>query len=486
MARLANRLPSEQLLAALAISVLCVMVGALAGVAPTLAIAASLGIVFVFVALWNLTAGVSAFAVVIFLEALLRGGGLVSSIKLIGALLVLAWLAQVATANRAEMNLFWRSHPKATYLMLAFVAWVALGAVWADDPSGALTDASRFLLLFALFAIIFTAARRRVDVGWLMAAYLAGITATALYGLVARPELSRNVDRVASAVGNPNELAAVMVAGLALATGVALALKRSPLRLPAAILAVLTLSTLVLTGSRGGTIAMVLSLLAAVVVAGRWRPQVMAIAALVLVSGVGFFFTLAPETIQDRLLTATPGELDASSEARGTIWRVGWAMATDNAVKGVGSDNYNENSPEYLFEVSGVRRSDQIIDENKTMHNMYLQAFAELGVIGLVMFLALLVFGLSTAWRAVQAFRRNGDERMEIICRALIVAMVGVMVAGFFSSHQFGKWFWFLFAFGPILLELARRESGGEEPAEVEDRMRATGVAHPRELPAPS
>ena len=250
--------------------------------------------------------------------------------------------------------------------------------------------------------------------------------------------------------------------------------------------AVLALSTLILTGSRGGTLAMIVAVIAAVAFAGRWRPQVFVIAALLLVTAVGFFFTITPQYVQDRLMTATPGELDADSEARGTIWAVGWQMAKDHPWTGVGSDNYNEVSPDYLLTTPGIQRSDQIIDEAKTIHNMYLQAFAELGVPGLILFLALLGFGLNCTWQAIQAFMRNGDQRMEIISRALLVAMIGVMAAGFFSSHQFGKWFWFLFAFGPVLLALARRENVDEEPAAAKPQRPELAALPPRSLPTPS
>ena len=480
------RQPSDQLLLGISITVLCALLGAVAGMAPALAIIASLAVIFVFVSIWNLTAGVSFFAIIIFLESLVRGS-VDSGIKLAGLLLAFSWLAKIAIENHSRLNLLWRSHPHVTYLMLAFVAWVAIGAVWAENPADALTDASRFLLNFTLFAIIFTAARQRVEVGWLLAMFLVGVAVTAIYGLVVHPvEDPRKADRVMSAVGNPNELAAVLVAGLAMAAGAALAMKGSFLRVLAAMSVVLTLSTLILTGSRGGTIAMIVALVAAIVFAGRWRPQVFAIAALVLVSGVGFFFTLTPQVIQDRLLTATPGELDASSEARGTIWAVGWEMAKDNLAKGVGSDNYNEVSPDYLFLTGDLQRSDQIIDDSKTIHNMYLQGLAELGVFGLAMFLAILGFGLSCTWQAIQTFMRNGDVRMEIISRSLLVAMVGVMVAGFFSSHQFGKWFWFLFALGPVLLALARRESGEGNPPALEPEARPLRAALPaRSAPRP-
>lgn len=456
------QLSPDRLFVGVALSVLCLALGGLAGIDPGLAIMASFALAFIFIAFANLTAGVGLFALIIFLEALIRNGGLVSFIKLAGLLLAVSWLVRLATENRSRISFLFASHPQASYLLLALVAWVGLSAIWAEASGDALTEASRYLLNFTLFAIIYTAARRKREFGWLFAAFVVGAATTALYGLLVRPvDDPGYVDRVASTVGNPNELAAVLVAGLALTMGAVFAFRGSALRGPAVLVAAITLLTLVLTGSRGGMIALAVALLAATVFAGRWRVAVIALVTALVVAVAGYVVFFAPAPIQERLLSATPGELQASDEARGTIWQVALRVASDHLVVGVGAGNFNDVSTEYVLDTPGASRSDQIIDGAKNVHNMYLQTLTETGIIGLILFLGIFGFVLRTCWQAIVLFARSGDVRMEILARATLVAMISVMAAGFFSSHQFGKWLWFLFAFGPVLLALARSEEPG-------------------------
>lgn len=449
-----------------ALAIVCGAIGLLAGIEPALAIMASLGLAFAFVAFVNLPAGVGLFALIVLMEALVRTGSLLSLIKLAGLVLAISWLAQVAVANRERAKLLFDEHPHLAYLLALFVVWVGIGLVWAENQPDVLTDASRYALNFALIAIIFTAAAGRREFRWLLGAFIVGIAITALYGLIVRPVTDpRKVARLASAVGNPNELAAVLLAGEVLALGAFFALKGYVVRFPLLAIATVCLVAQILTGSRGAIIALAVTLLTAIVFAGRWRLVVTGLTTLILTGAVTYTIAFAPESIQERLVSVTPGELRASDEPRGTIWQVGLRVGEDNVLTGVGGGNFNDVSSRYLLGTTGATRSEQVVDELKTPHNMYLQTFAEQGLPGLLMFLGIIGLLAGSALAAARRFAAIGDQRMEIISRAVFVASIGVLVAGFFSAHQFAKWLWFLLAFGPVLLTLAR-SAGAEEASE--------------------
>jgi O-antigen ligase len=91
------------------------------------------------------------------------------------------------------------------------------------------------------------------------------------------------------------------------------------------------------------------------------------------------------------------------------------------------------------------------------VHNAYLEALTDLGVPGLVIFVAVLAAALSTGVRAAWSFERLGDIQMELIARAVVLALVGVLVAEVFVSSQYSKYLWLLIATCPVLLALARR-----------------------------
>src|SRR3954453_10080675 len=99
---------------------MALLVGALAGLKPPLAIALVLGLIFVTVTLSNLTAGVCIFAVLSFLDTILPGGGTLSAPKLLGLMLVLSWLALVTAGERENRERIF-SHPAFLFVLMLFV-----------------------------------------------------------------------------------------------------------------------------------------------------------------------------------------------------------------------------------------------------------------------------------------------------------------------------------------------------------------------------
>ncbi len=430
--------------------------GGLAGINPQLAIGATLGIAFILVAFGSLAAGLTAFTFISFLEFALPAGA-ASLTKGAGLLLALAWLARVAT-NRGDERIYMRDYPGATYLLLAFLGWGALSVSWSETTSGTLTDLSRYLLNFSLLVITYTAIHKREQVIALLLAWIAGTAFTAAYGLVSNPTSTADA-RLESTVGNANVLATILVAGMVLAIAIALVSKRSPLlRLAATGTAALAMFSFVFTGSRSGVLALGAAVVAAVLFAGpRYRMQALGGAIVLGITALVFFAAFAPTEIKDRIAQTVPGQVP-DTEGRSTIWQVGWRMAKDNPVRGVGLGSFQTSSIHYVLEPGTLERADQIIDTPKVAHNIYLQALAELGVIGLGMFCAILFFPVWCALRAARNFLASGDQRMEIIARALAVALVSFLVADFFASEQFNKLLWLLLALGPVLLSISVRE----------------------------
>ena len=133
-------------------------------------------------------------------------------------------------------------------------------------------------------------------------------------------------------------------------------------------------------------------------------------------------------------------------------------MVEDHPVRGIGNGNFANTSVHYLLQPGAIVRDDFIIDTPKVAHNSYLEVLAELGVIGLVLFLTVLGFALACIVKAAWLFERVGDRQMELLSRALFVALVGLLASDFFGSRQFEKQLWLLLALGPAFLALARAQ----------------------------
>jgi O-antigen ligase len=442
-----------------ALALVALPVGLLAGYQPELAIALALGLAFLLIVFSDLADGVVLFTLIIFFETI--PGASVSITKVAGALLALAWLATLATRGDARAD-FLRQHPVITAILVSFLAWAALSASWSEQPSAAVDAVFRLSLNAVLFLVVFTAIRTPRDATRVFAAFVIGATAAALIAVLTGtgPVAYGQSARISGASENANELASTLVASLALALGLLFAARRSPvLRLCAAAGAAIALTGIVLTVSRSGLVALGIAAIAAIVFAGRWRPRVILISVGVALSAVVYFATIAPEASRQRITELKGGT------GREDIWTVAWRMFEAHPTRGVGAGNFSTSSIHYLLAPGALTRSDFIVDTQKVAHNAYLETLAELGVVGLTLLAALIVSLLACAFKAIREFQRKGKVQMEILARANLVALIGLMAALFFGSDEYKKQLWLLLAMAPTLLAIAR----AERPAESAD-----------------
>ncbi len=429
------------------------LVGLVAGLQPFYAVAAALGLALVVVALSELATGVAVLAAVSFLETLSLGPG-VSLVKLIGALLVVSWLALLMVGQENE-NDFFATHPKITYLVLVFVGWVAVSVIWAENSGAVYESLLRYALNTLLLLIVFSALRTNRHVVWVLTGFVVGAAFSAAYGLVVPPDPGVG-ERLSGRGLHPNESAALFVAAAVLAAALAASLRDRPLsRFAAAIGALICTYGAMLTLSRGGLVALAAALIAAILMAGRWRRAVAALAAVVVLGAVGYFGVVASPDAKARVTNVAEG----GGTGRVDIWTIGWRMVQDEPLRGVGSGNFKYRSVHYLLEPGALERADYIVDDPKVAHNTYLQVLAELGIVGLVLFLGIISFSLRCTVRAVRAFQRAGDQHMEVISRALFVAITSLLVAAFFGSRQYQNQLWLLLSVGPALWAIARTQA---------------------------
>src|SRR5215217_953022 len=415
-----------------------------------MAIGLTLGVVFLILTLANLTAGVCIFAVLSFLDTVLPVQGALSAPKLLGLMLMLSWLALVTAGDREQRERIF-SHPAFLFVLLSFVGWSLLSATWAEYPAAAIETFTRYLPNAFLFLIVFAAVRTREQLLWVVGAFVVGAFLSGVYGLLVPPP-AEDFGRLAGAGGDPNETAAAMVAGLALATALGIAVRGKPLvRFACGVAGVICMLALFLTSSRGGLIALAVALIAAVFLGGRRRgTMLVAVLGAVLVT-VFYFATIAPADVRDRVIHPEGGT------GRVDIWTVGWRMVRDNTIEGVGSGNFTTASIHYLLEPV-LLRDDFIVDTPKVAHNTYLQVLAELGIVGFALFITILLFSFVCAVKAHRVAAAAGDRELDIIARATVVALVALFSAYIFVSRDYGKQLWLLLALCPVMLEIARRE----------------------------
>ena len=440
-----------------ALSLCAAAVGLLAGISPKFAIVAAIAAAFVLLVAVDLAAGLAVFGFFSFLEVL-ELGSVISVGKLGGVLLALGWLAVLTTQPDTRRN-FLLVHPWIAAALGAFLGWSLLSASWSGDQGAALGQTGRFALNAVLFLIVFTAVRTRRQAVTVTTAFIAGALAASAYGLTQASTVASD-GRLTSGSGlDPNELASVLIAGAILSAALVVVARGLPIRrLAAASTGAFCLAGLFLTNSRGGLVALVVALLAAIVLAGRWRAPVVAITGLIVAATFLYVGALASPEARERITAVTEGE-SRLQDGRTTIWTVGWRMVEANPVVGVGAGNFRHTSREFLLQPGALTRTDQILlDAPKVAHNTYLGLLADLGVVGLVLFLTIVAFSLRSMLRAAQGFRIRGDPRGEALARGFAIALLATLAADFFISQEVNKGLWLLLGFGPALLSISRSQ----------------------------
>jgi O-antigen ligase len=430
------------------------ILGVLAVVGPVIAIGVAAATVFAFVVFADLATGFATLAFLSFVDILPTSGSL-SLAKGVGLLLAVAWLVRLSTHERGRQD-FFADHPQLTWLMIAFLGWATLTLVWASQTGPGVTALSRYVPNILLLPIAYTAVRGRRDLMLALTAILLGAILAAGFGVLQPPNPSIAAEgRATGTIGDPNELAAALLIGLALGAGFALARGLSPrLRLAGALAVPLCAAGIFLSVSRGGLIALGALLVAGTVLAGRWRGAVTAILVAVAAGGVLYFTELAPLPARERVTTANGGS------GRTDLWTVGWRMVQAHPVEGVGVGNFQVVSRNYALQPGFLRRTDLIFSaEPKIAHNTYLQVMAETGVVGLLFFLGTIGACLACALRAARIWAKRQDVVMETFARGIVLGLIGMLTADFFISQMYSKLLWVTLALGPAMLAIARYEA---------------------------
>jgi O-antigen ligase len=444
--------------AAIGMLLITVAVGVAAGLNPAIGFGLAVAVVFALLVTWDLALGVCGFLLIAPLDVLSKNNDL-SLTKAAGALLVLAWLAAIATRGASKRDLI-SGQPWLTTALVAFLAWSVLSAIWAEDPSDTYRSTIRFALNAMLFPIIYFAVRDRRHVVWVLAVFVLGAQLSVLWGLTHTPSAggasAEQVGRLTGARMEANALATLLVVSVVFAGALAVVLRGRTVARALAVAAVVAgVMALFATFSRAGLVAFAIAIFFGIFYGGRWRPVMAALGLAAVLVGAVFLSETSSGAI-DRLT-------DSSTSGRSSIWTVGWRMVEAHPVVGVGSGNYTTAAPHYLLTEPGTIEADHyILDTPYVAHNIYLHVLAEMGIIGLALFLAVLGLAIHAAVRAVRIFHRLGDRSMELVGRALVVALAGILAADFFMSEQYSKQLWVLLALGPVLLAIAHREASEE------------------------
>ncbi len=273
-----------------------------------------------------------------------------------------------AVAFAAAAGLFWLwAPPRRTgwatlappAVLAVFGVWSLVSATWSVQPSASTLDVQR-TLLYLTAALAFAAAGEGLPAG-----VLVGATVVAGWALGTRLADGTHFDTyegklLTGPIGYANGLAALCAIGAAVAVALAVRERRALYAVPLVVL----VPALALTSSRGAEAALVVGL---AVATGRRRLQ-----ALAVCGSAGALVWL---------LAFTP----AAAGNRTFYWHAARHAGLAHPLGGTGAGTF-------AADYSGYPPA-------RDAHSLYLQAFAELGVVGLVLVTALVAVPLAVALR---------------------------------------------------------------------------------------
>ncbi len=355
---------------------------------------------------------------------------------------VLSALLAVALVASGRMSL----GDTYTRLFIALFVLMAAHGPFAVNTYWAFHTFRALLITFTAYLAIVTFVTSPARIGTLVTTWLAVYAYLALLG---------GGRGSGGFLGDQNDFSLALNMAIPVAFFLALDDERLRNRIAYLILLLLFLAANIATMSRGGFIGL------GAVAVGCWlfsRRKVassLLLAFLVVVVAVA-----APEEYWQRIQTIQQGTENETGAERVYTWTVAWKVFLANPVFGVGQGNLPWEFGSYEPAQGFMGRS----LAGRAAHSLYFTLLPELGLVGAVIFVAM-VCAILRRLRGVIAQARSladsprGREagRLAALSKAFLVSLVGYLVSGAFISVLYYPHFWLLGGFAVALDNVASK-----------------------------
>lgn len=185
--------------------------------------------------------------------------------------------------------------------------------------------------------------------------------------------------------------------------------------------------SLVACGARGAFVGIVAVLF--VLFLKSQKKILMAFSGLILLAVA---IPLVPERYIERIASTANYETDESANIRLTLWSAGVRMVADRPLLGVGVGNF---STAY----GSTYRQEDSANLWWEPHNNFIQSASEMGLLGLVTFVALMVVTFRENKRSRIALRAAGEDKVFLTSymQAIDIGLIGYIVSGCFITSTY-------------------------------------------------
>lgn len=344
----------------------------------------------------------------------------------------------------------------------AYVAWAAASVLWTVNPSDAFGEGGTgfayaslaiSLIYMLSFAVLVDSDRdlRRLGAGIWALAVAVGLIAIAQYVL-------GGYNRAVAYQGDANFFAALQVLAIPACVVVAGRL-RTPLgRLLGYLGVAIVVGSVVVSLSRGGLVALivVLALVAAQPHRFMFRSvgdKRVALVAAGLGAALLFYGAFTDLAARSESLFNTADE----GSGRINLWRAAESGWREHEVHGLGYGSFPSQSNRLLLATPGVNfRAYKLRVGGQVVHNAYIGSAAELGVVGLLLFVMVLLVLFRSIRRSRAAAVEAGDRDLASACTATMIAVLGFALVSLFLSTETDRSLWVMLGLAIAMQRIAR------------------------------
>ena len=335
--------------------------------------------------------------------------GFGTSVRLIG--MVSCGLGALAILERGKV----RKPAIGHVVMVLFVALAVLSFLWSLYPEGTLIEAFSYVQLFTMVWLIWELAPGVQEQMHLMRAYVFGTFVSGIDTVYLFLSHQESVyQRYAGAKLDANDLGLIMALSIPMSYYL-LIQNHGRMVWVYRVHLILAGTTILLTASRGATLATVVALaivpLTQARLGGRQRVALL-LTVILLIGGILF---LVPETSWERLATVPTEFEQGTFTGRTIIWKAGWEIFRAHPFFGIGANAFRVIVSRELGEPIRMGEADPA----PPAHNTFLSVLVEQGVLGFVVFCGMLG-ALAVSLRGMPPF----PQRLWIV--SLAVWVVGV------------------------------------------------------------
>jgi O-antigen ligase len=444
-----------------------VFISAAASISPRAALMATVAMAAVVLVAARPTILPLILVVSIFMELVRVEGATISRVLApIALLVVLVQLIRGKASIRPAAPLFWAA---------AYGLWALASGLWTTSTAGTvfqLSSLSIAVVYMLAFASLIESRRDLERVVWVIS------IASLVFGLLSSERLSEALglgqvtlegSRAQGALGDANAFAATELIALPLIIALAGQVRNRWLQLGLYATLFVVIASILKSVSRGGLVGLFVLLALLVVVPARivFRTRRnKAIALLVVAFGMAALSVRYAAPLSRRVQeTFNPADQGASTgSGRTYLWSAAWTSVEERPWLGLGYGGFRPASNQLLLSTPGVDLEVyRLKPRGQPVHNTYLGSIAELGILGLILFLGVLVSTAETLRRAARRGREVGAFFASRMAGALLLALVAWAVIAIFLSAETARAFWIVLGIALALPKVIASETTSSE-----------------------